>query len=102
MRRKSIADVALIQSMQKSHDEQMKKAQDAFTELELKQEKTAKKLQTDLEDIQKKYKDALAELEVERHKQVEKIVIKYKDNPEGLANMLSNVTGYQVYIPEGK
>ena len=100
--RKSVADVAIIQAMQKSHDEQMKKAQDALSELEVKQEQNAKKLQAELADVLKKYNDALVELEAERHKQVEKIVVKYKDNPEGLANMLSKVTGYQVYIPEGK
>ena len=59
-----------------------------------------KRLRETLEAVQKQYEEAKLELSKQKKKEIEKIVKQYQDDLPGLANRLSEATGFRVILPK--
>ena len=82
-----------------TYDEQIKKIVEAQVREREQREENFKKLQGELELTKKVYEDSLKELQEKKSKQVNQLVQKYKDDPTGMAQQLSDITGFQLVTP---
>lgn len=81
------------------HDKQL---QDILAAQETERKQRAEnfeKLQRQLEDVKLTYERDIKDLQEKKTQQVGKLVQKYKDDPTGMAQQLSDITGFQLYKP---
>ena len=91
-----------LKKLQNSHDEELKKIQLAHDEERRQHEENVKKLQETLANVQSQYDAAKKELDDEKKKEIEELVKNYGEDPEALSQKLSEVTGFQIVLPENK
>jgi Skp family chaperone for outer membrane proteins len=89
-----------LKAIQEQHDAEIKKINDARLEERAAHEKNVKEMQDTMAEIQKQYDIAKLELDSKKRAEIRRIVEKYQDDPAGLANELSAITGFRVVLPE--
>jgi flagellar biosynthesis/type III secretory pathway M-ring protein FliF/YscJ len=98
--RKQGIDLATnLQKARDSHDEEIKKINEAREEERRQHELNVKKLQESLDVVQKHYDDAKKDLDSKKKKEIEELVRQFKDDPEALAKKLSEATGFSIILP---
>jgi Tfp pilus assembly protein PilO len=85
-----------FKKINKAHDEELEKVEEAYKQEAVEHKINAEKLQNDLVAIETKHATAEKQLEVKTQKEVERIVVDYKDDMKGLADKLSKATGIKV------
>jgi phage-related tail protein len=83
-----------------AHDEEMKLVEDAREKEEQKHKENLEQLQKTLATIQQQYDIAKKELDIKKQQEIEDIIVKYSDDPKGLAERLSKSTGFDIILPE--
>jgi len=97
------ADLLLqMESMQKIHNEELKKVKKAFEEEKIRHDQNIKKLEEDLRLSKEEYVKAQQEFENKKKINVAKIVKQYGEDPVGLAQKVQSVMGFQIIMPERK
>lgn len=89
-----------IMDIQKNHDEEIEKINAARDEEKRQHAANVKRLQDAMDTIQRQYDEAKRVLEEEKKKQIKDIVTQYGNDPVGLSEKLSEVTGFKVILPE--
>jgi len=91
-----------MEELNKMHEEQLDKIKKAYDEERIRSEKNIKKLEEDLRTSQKQYESALQELDDKKKINIAKTVIKYNDDPLGLAKKVQSITGFEIVLQEGQ
>jgi len=91
-----------LKKMQAAYDAEMSQVDAARLEERKQHEANVERLQAELEAEKKDYEEKKKEFEDKRRTEIGTIVQKYGSDPSALADKLSQVTGFQVIIPEGK
>jgi Skp family chaperone for outer membrane proteins len=91
---------ALIEKLQGAHDDQIKALNKIREEERAKYEENQKKYEARMAAIEAEYEKAKQDLDEEKRKKVEDMVKKYSNKPDVLAKKLSDLTGFQVVLPE--
>lgn len=91
-----------INEIQSIHDKELGKIMNAQAEERDRHEKNLKKLQQELNDAVVKHEEKLRELEHQREIESKRLFEKYRNDPAGLAQEISRVTGIPVYLHEDK
>jgi len=91
-----------MKEMQGIHDAEMKKIIEAQTAENERHEQNLKQLQQDLSVAIEKHEEKLKELERQKEAESKRLFEKYRNDPTGLAQEVSRVTGIPVYVNEGK
>lgn len=89
-----------IRKIQDAHDAEIKKINAAREEERAAHEANLRQLQRVLADVQRQYDDARLELDKKKKAEITDLVKRYGDDPQGLAEKLSAVTGFKVVLPE--
>lgn len=89
-----------VKKIQDAHDVEIKKINAARDEERAAHEANLRQLQKVLADVQRQYDDAKIELDRKKRAEIADIVKKYGNDPQGLADRLSSVTGFKVVLPE--
>lgn len=89
-----------VRKIQDAHDAEIKKINAARAEERAAHEANLRQLQKVLADVQKQYDDARLELDRKKKAEITELVKRYSDDPKGLAERLSAVTGFKVVLPE--
>lgn len=89
-----------VRKIQDAHDAEIKKINAARAEERAAHEANLRQLQKVLADVQKQYDDARLELDKKKKAEIADLVKRYGDDPQGLADRLSAVTGFKVVLPE--
>jgi hypothetical protein len=90
---------AQLNRLQSAHDVEISKIVAAQKEERVQHGINLKNLQDDLSNIQSLYEEAKRELDDKKKQKVEQLVKKYGDDPTGMAQQLSDVTGFQIVMP---
>lgn len=91
-----------VKEIQNIHDEELKKIMDAQAAERERHEQNLKQLQQELTTAMVKHEEKLKELEKQKEAESKRLFEKYKDDPKGLAQEVSRVTGIPVYAPTVK
>lgn len=90
---KTLADI------QKSHDDELKKIQDAHDLEEQQHQQNEQQLQAQLALVEKQAEDAQKELDDTKRAEIKQIIKDTQGDPVALAQKLSDATGFQIVIP---
>lgn len=93
----SLADQ--FKKLQDSHDQEIKAIDDARIEEEKAHEANLKKMQDTLDAVQKQYDQQEKDLDDKKKAEIADLVKQYSDDPDTLAQKLSEATGFQVILP---
>lgn len=85
-----------FEELQIGHEEQIKKIDAAREEERIRHKKNIEQLKSELEIVQKKYEDQKKALEIKKKTIVKKIVEESGNDPNALAQQLSEVTGFRI------
>lgn len=88
-----------LKKIQDAHDAELKQIQAARDAEEKQHQENEKKLQAALDAVQKQYDDAKKDLDDKKKKEIEDLVKQYGDNPDVLAQKLSEATGFTIILP---
>lgn len=88
-----------LKKIQDIHDEELKKIQDARDQEAKEHLANEQQLKDALDAVQKHYDEAKQDLDVKKKKEVETLVTQYKDQPDVLAQKLSDATGFRIILP---
>lgn len=91
-----------LKEMQEIHDREMVKIMTAQSAERERHEQNLRQLNQDLNDAVEKHDEKLKEMERQKELDLKRIFEKYKNDPTGLAQEMSRVTGIPVYVPEVK
>lgn len=91
-----------LKEMQEIHDRELGKIMNAQAAERERHEQNLRQLQQDLNAAVEKHEEKLKELEHQKELESKRLFEKYKNDPVGLAQELSRVTGIPVYIQEPK
>ena len=91
-----------LKEMQEIHDREMVKIMTAQSAERERHEQNLRQLNQDLNDAVAKHDEKLKEMERQKELDLKRIFEKYKNDPTGLAQEMSRVTGIPVYVPEVK
>jgi uncharacterized membrane protein YvbJ len=91
-----------LKEIQEIHDREMVKTMASQSAERERHEQNLIRLQKDLNDAVAKHDEKLKELERQKELEFKRLFEKYKNDPAGLAQEMSRVTGIAVYIPEVK
>lgn len=100
LQRRENAFVEDFKKVQENHAEELKKIQAARDEERVRLVENQKKLETALSEIQKKYDAEERQFDAKKKAEVEQIVKEHGDDPDALAQKLSDATGFRVILPE--
>lgn len=89
-----------IEAIKKAHEEELRKIESAREEERKKNKEALEKLQRRLDEIKRQYEEAKIELDRKKKKEIEDLMSKHGDDPQVLAEKLSEVTGFKVILPE--
>lgn len=89
-----------LKKIQEIHENEIKKISEAHEEERAKNKENLEKLQLTLSIIQSKYDEAKQKLEVKKIKEIEIIVQEHGNDPNVLAQKLSEATGFKIILPE--
>lgn len=99
LKRKTDSIVDAMVQQQKVHDEQLKKIEEATIAERKAHEENVARLMSSLAEVQKRHDDDMRALDEKKSKQVNQLVQKFKDDPNGMAKQISDITGFQLVIP---
>lgn len=88
-----------FKKLQDSHDQEIKAIDDARIEEEKAHEANLKKMQDTLDAVQKQYDQQEKDLDAKKKAEIADLVKQYHDDPDTLAQKLSEATGFQVILP---
>lgn len=91
-----------LKEMQEIHDREMVKIMTAQSAERERHEQNLRQLNQDLNDAVAKHDEKLKEMERQKELDLKRIFEKYKNDPTGLAQEMSRVTGIPVYVSEVK
>lgn len=91
-----------LKEMQEIHDREMVKIIASQSAERERHEQNLRQLNQDLNDAVAKHDEKLKEMERQKEIDLKRIFEKYKNDPTGLAQEMSRVTGIPVYVPEVK
>lgn len=95
-------DVAtLLKSQQDTAAVELKKITDAQDKEREAHAANLKRLEDTLNSVQKDHDDRIKKLEEKRETKVTALVKKYKDDPNGMAKQISDMTGFQLVLVAG-
>lgn len=89
-----------IEAIKKAHEEELRKIEAAREEERKKNKEALEKLQRRLDEIKRQYEEAKIELDRKKKKEIEDLMSKHGDDPQVLAEKLSEATGFKVILPE--
>ena len=89
-----------IDAIKRAHEEELRKIEAAREEERRKNKEALEKLQRRLEDVKRQYDEAKIELDRKKKKEIEDLMSKFGDDPQVLAEKLSEATGFKVILPE--
>lgn len=87
-----------MKEMQAVHDKEMSKIMTAQAEERNRHEQNLRQLEQGLNDAVAKHEEKLKELEHQKELESKRLFEKYRNDPVGLAQEMSRVTGIPVYI----
>jgi len=90
----------IVQKLQESHQKELDEIKKARDEERKKYEENEKKFQERMAAIEKEYDTAKKELDEKKRKEIEGIVKSYGNQPDKLAQRLTDVTGFKIILPE--
>jgi len=90
----------LLDNNRKRHDEEMSALKKAYEDELAKRDVAQKKLEQTLAQVEKQYEDSQKELDAEKRAEIKKIIQESHDDPNVLAQKLSESTGFKVVLPE--
>lgn len=88
-----------LEAYKKASEEEMNGVLEAHRAERAEHEANIKKLQDSLSSVQQQYDEAKLALEAKKKDTITKIVVKYADDPTGLAQKVGEVTGFKVVSP---
>ena len=88
-----------LKKINDAHDAEIKAIQEARAEEERQHQANLKKLQDTLDAVQAHYDDAKKDLDDKKKKEIADLVKQYGDNPDVLAQKLSEATGFTIILP---
>jgi flagellar motility protein MotE (MotC chaperone) len=91
-----------LHKMQEAHEEELAKVNSIREEERRQHEANLAQLQASLEAEKKVYEEKKQVFEEKRNTEIVNLVKQYGDDPSALAQKLSDVTGFQIIIAEGK
>jgi TolA-binding protein len=95
-----IVDISeTLNAIQQKHDEELKAIKEADETRRKAYEENGRKLQERLVEIERQYAEAQLQLDVKKRTELEKILQESHDDPEELAQKLSDATGFKVILP---
>lgn len=98
--RRTPSDIAdQIDAINKRHEEEIKKIQDADNQHTKDLEENQKRLEDTLKQLDQRYRDAIAQLDDQKREEVDRILREHGNDPDALAKELSDVLGLQVQKP---
>jgi hypothetical protein len=98
--RKNASLLEQLRVVRETHEEQLKKIDAARKEEREKNAKELELLKKRLELVQKQYEDAKKDLDKKKKVEIENIIKKHANDPNALAQKLSEATGFQIILPE--
>jgi len=87
-----------MKKIKDAHDVEMKTIQDARDQEAKEHLENERKLQATLAAVQQQYDDAKKDLDDKKKKEVESLVKQYSDQPDVLAQKLSDATGFKIIM----
>lgn len=90
----------LLDNNRKRHDEEMSALKKAYEDELAKRDIAQKRLEQTLAQVEKQYEDSQKELDAEKRAEIKKIIQESHDDPNVLAQKLSESTGFKVVLPE--
>lgn len=95
--RRTPSDIAdQIDAINKRHEEEIKKIQDADNQHAKDLEENQKRLEDALKRLDQQYRDAIAQLDDEKRAEVDRILREHGNDPDALAKELADALGLQV------
>lgn len=91
-----------MKEIQSIHDTELKKILEAQAAERERHEQNLRQLQQELSTAMAKHEEKLRELEHQKEEESRRLFEKYKNDPAGLAQEVSRVTGIPVYTPDSK
>lgn len=82
------------------HSEEIKRIQEAREKERLQLVENQRKLEATLAEIKKKYDEEDRQLDNKKKSEIEKLVKEHSDDPDVLADKLSQATGFRVILPK--
>lgn len=89
-----------IKAMRDDYDATLKTIQDASVEERKQHQENMKVWKQAMEDANAQYQSALAEIMKKKAEQTRKLIEVYGNDPAGMAEQVSKVTGFKVVSPE--
>lgn len=99
LRREQVGFADNLKKLQDAHDEEIKRIQAAREQEQREHEANLKKLQDALDAVQKHYDDAKKDLDDKKKREITDLVKQYGDDPDALAQKLSEATGFVIILP---
>ena len=97
LRRPDPGDLAKqLEEVNRLHDEELKRIQDAQAEHDRQRDEDQRKLEDALAKLDESHRQAIAALDDEKRKQVEQLLKEHGDDPAALADLLAKELGLQV------
>lgn len=89
----------LLENTRKRHKTELDKINDEHDKELKARDEALKKMQETLALIEQQYKDAQQKLDAQKKKEIEQLIKQGTDNPQVLAEKLSEVTGFKIILP---
>lgn len=89
-----------VKQVRDSYDAQIDLGNQVRHEENQKEDEATKKLASDLAHVQKQYVEQKKDLTDKKKEEIKTILQQHGDDPAGLAEKLSKVTGFKVIMPE--
>lgn len=90
---------ATLKSIQKKHEDELRAIKAADETRRAAYEENSRKLQNRLVEIERQYEEAQLQLDAKKRSELEKILKDTHNNPDELAQKLSDATGFKVILP---
>lgn len=89
-----------IKELNENHDETIRKMNDSIEEERRQTDENIKKWKDALVEVQKKYEHDIEELNKKKNEQTKKLIQVYGEDPKGMAEQISAITGFKIIDPE--
>lgn len=89
-----------LNDINSAHAKEIEKFESARREEKKRLEENERRLKETLEEVKKAYEAAKLELSKKKEKEIEKIVKEHGDDPDELAEILSESTGFKIILPD--
>lgn len=99
--RRESALLTKLEDLDKEHKIQIEKIKKAYEDEQKRREENIKRLEEALKNSKEKYCTLVKDLEEKKKKNISSLVKDYKEDPQGLAEKVKKITGFEIVVPEG-